>query len=70
LPAWGEPFGKDLQKIATGKSGKCLTPGGRSRAREWLVNILTKIEQTEVAECQKSEYLTLLSSFPDVKKSV
>jgi hypothetical protein len=32
-------------------------------------NVLTKIEQTQQAECQISEYLTLLSSFPDVKKS-
>jgi hypothetical protein len=32
-------------------------------------NVLGKIEQSQQAECQISEYLTLLSSFPDVKKS-
>ena len=32
-------------------------------------NVLTKIEQTQLGECQNSEYLTLLTSFPDVKKS-
>jgi hypothetical protein len=34
-----------------------------------LGNVLRKIEQTRLGECQYSEYLTLLSSFPDVKKS-
>jgi hypothetical protein len=34
-----------------------------------LANVLTKIEQSQSEECQNSEYLTLLSSFPDVKKS-
>jgi hypothetical protein len=37
---------------------------------EYPPNALRKIEQSQVAECQNSEYLTLLSSFPDVKKSV
>jgi hypothetical protein len=66
----GERFGKDLQKIPTWKSGKCPIPWGRSRVWEPLANVLTKIEQTQVEKCQYSEYLTLLSSFPDVKKSV
>jgi hypothetical protein len=34
-----------------------------------LANVLRKIEQSQLEECQHSEYLTLLSSFPDVKKS-
>jgi hypothetical protein len=36
-----------------------MTSGGTSK----------KIEQDPSKGCQKSEYLTLLNSFPDVKKS-
>jgi len=32
-------------------------------------NILRKFEQSLAYYCQYSEYLTLLNSFPDVKKS-
>jgi hypothetical protein len=35
-----------------------------------VANVLRKIEQSQLGKCQYSEYLTLLSSFPDVKKSV
>lgn len=34
-----------------------------------LANMLRKIEHPTTEYCQYSEYLTLLNSFPDVKKS-
>jgi hypothetical protein len=40
-------------------------PAAKAPARECL----RKIEQTPTEYCQYSEYLTLLNSFPDVKKS-
>jgi hypothetical protein len=39
-------------------------------AKSVSLDILRKFEQSPLAGCQYSEYLTLLSSFPDVKKSV
>jgi len=61
---------KALQKISKAKRGKYLRILVLfALANLVSLNILRKIEQTQVAECQISEYLTLLSSFPDVKKS-
>jgi hypothetical protein len=44
--------------------------GALTLSETTLVNVLRKIEQSHSGECQYSEYLTLLTSFPDVKKSV
>jgi hypothetical protein len=42
---------------------------GQPRLKLLPPNILRKFEQSQAYSCQKSEYLTLLNSFPDVRKS-
>jgi len=66
--------GNELGKRVAENRGDEKRQIPRRQGAIWLTetareNLLTKIEQTRLAECQISEYLTLLSSFPDVKKS-
>jgi hypothetical protein len=43
---------------------------GEMRLKFLVWNILRKFERAQPYHCQISEYLTLLNSFPDVKKTV
>src|SRR5205823_14194272 len=65
----GNRLAGGLQKIATPESGKCSIFRRQNAPNGVLANILRKFEQTTTEYCRYSEYLTLLSSFPDVKKS-
>jgi NADH dehydrogenase FAD-containing subunit len=65
--------GNDWQRLAENcESEKRQIPrrqGALRPGETTLANVLRKIEQSQLEECQNSEYLTLLSSFLDVKKS-
>jgi hypothetical protein len=63
----GVRFAKNpnMEKQQMSNSYRASTPSNRVLANAWR-----KIEQIQAEYCQYSEYLTLLSSFPDVKKSV
>jgi len=65
----GTNWTEDWQKMMTTKRDKYPGSGPLCLSKSSLANVLRNIEQTQLGECQNSEYLTLLSSFPDVKKS-
>jgi hypothetical protein len=66
----GTKLSRRLAEKGDDEKGQIPQRQGAARLNEtaWA-NVLTKIEQSPWGECQNSEYLTLLSSFPDVKKS-
>jgi hypothetical protein len=66
----GERLDRRLAENGVGEKRQIPRRQGAVRLSETArANVLRKIEQSQVAECQNSEYLTLLTSFPDVKKS-
>jgi hypothetical protein len=57
------------RKLERGKAANVQDFDGSQGAETPACEYLRKFEQSPPYNCQKSEYLTLLSSFPDVKKS-
>jgi len=59
-----------VAKITAAEKGQKSACFGPSPGLKFLAsNILRKFEHGLAYSCQNSEYLTLLSSFPDVKKT-
>jgi hypothetical protein len=71
LPAWEGTIGHRLAENALGEKRQIAAHPAAFRIGEQVSPIvLRKIEQSHLEECQYSEYLTLLTSFLDVMKSV
>jgi hypothetical protein len=65
----GNELAENYKKLQRGEAANVQVVKASERANRLPLNILRKFEQSQTVYCQNSEYLTLLSSFPDVKKS-